>query len=451
MLELAVNPDVEMMEQALVLSLLVKGRTVLEDFKWTPRSARFAEVLCEYGLSYELKGHQLALNGLGFQYKTPTLLPYRFSPHALVLLWALASRDTETIYMIAGDDGDQGEIQKAKDLLQRYFLVTWLAELPCKLQFQFQEGLPKIKKNSQGDIPYLMRNRLLLYALVSGRDLTFEERSSIRDQWTRMMIYFGAALTYESKGMENMDELSRRIAKARGVKMERTWTTTLLPTKILTGREYFVPGDATESTALCLFATLAKDSKIKTFIVKNACINTGRVGAITALKRMGALVDFTTRRERYGDAFGDIEIKSFVGKRLQGRRFSEDAIAPCMDEYALLALAACYGEGETILRFPEEYKLPIVDYLELLALNLRKTGVEVGVYENGLVIRGKEELDGGDFDSGGHPSIGLVLFMISLLGKGKSSVEALECVEEAFPGLCDKIESILQKENHEFS
>ena len=232
MLELAVNPDVEMMEQALVLSLLVKGRTVLEDFKWTPRSARFAEVLCEYGLSYELKGHQLALNGLGFQYKTPTLLPYRFSPHALVLLWALASRDTETIYMIAGDDGDQGEIQKAKDLLQRYFLVTWLTELPCKLQFQFQEGLPKIKKNSQGDIPYLMRNRLLLYALVSGRDLTFEERSSIRDQWTRMMIYFGAALTYESKGMENMDELSRRIAKARGVKMERTWTTTLLPTKI---------------------------------------------------------------------------------------------------------------------------------------------------------------------------------------------------------------------------
>ncbi len=74
MAEFVVNPDSEMMEQALVLSLLVKGRTVLEDFQWTPRGLAFAECLREFGLSYELKGHQLVLEGMGFQYKAPMLL-----------------------------------------------------------------------------------------------------------------------------------------------------------------------------------------------------------------------------------------------------------------------------------------------------------------------------------------------------------------------------------------
>ena len=86
MAEFVVNPDSEMMEQALVLSLLVKGRTVLEDFQWTPRGLAFAESLREFGLTYELKGHQLVLEGMGFQYKAPMLLPYRLEPHALILL-----------------------------------------------------------------------------------------------------------------------------------------------------------------------------------------------------------------------------------------------------------------------------------------------------------------------------------------------------------------------------
>ncbi|HQB65763.1 MAG TPA: 3-phosphoshikimate 1-carboxyvinyltransferase, partial [Fibrobacteraceae bacterium] len=242
-------------------------------------------------------------------------------------------------------------------------------------------------------------NRLLLSALIQGEDLSFEERSALRDQWTRMMVYFGANLKYESKGMENMDEPSRRIAKARGVKLERTWSTTFSPTKILTAREYFVPGDVTELVALCLVVTLAKIPKDESIIIKNACINTGRAGALTALKRMGALVETTSKRERYGDAFGDVEVKPLAGKRLQGRRFSEDLMASCMDEYPLLALAACYAEGETILRIPPEYKASSRENLEWLAMNLRKTGVEVGVYDDGLVIRGKEELDGGEFDA----------------------------------------------------
>ena len=44
------------------------------------------------------------------------------------------------------------------------------------------------------------------------------------------------------------------------------------------------------------------------------------------------------------------------GKRLQGRRFSEDTIATGLEEYPFLAVAACFAEGETILRIPKEIR-----------------------------------------------------------------------------------------------
>ena len=43
--EIVVNPDRELSEYALVLGLLVSGRTTLDDFVFTERSRAFAKIL----------------------------------------------------------------------------------------------------------------------------------------------------------------------------------------------------------------------------------------------------------------------------------------------------------------------------------------------------------------------------------------------------------------------
>ena len=96
-----------------------------------------------------------------------------------------------------------------------------------------------------------------------------------------------------------------------------------------------------------------------------------------------------------------------------------------------------------------EYKASSRENLEWLAMNLRKTGVEVGVYDDGLVIRGKEELDGGEFDAANNPLTALTLFIVSLLGRGNSSIIGSEIMESTFPQISEKIKSIVQKGNHE--
>ena len=84
---------------------------------------------------------------------------------------------------------------------------------------------------------------------------------------------------------------------------------------------------------------------------------------------------------------------------------------------------------------------------EFLAENLRKTGVEVGVYDDGLVIRGMETIvNGSDFDGGEWPAIGLALSVLSLALQNDEPVGHSELVEASYPGILDKLKQVLETE-----
>lgn len=449
MTEFVLNPDSEMLEQCLVLSLLVKGRTTIEDFSWTKNAKNLVQVLQDYGLSYTEKGSQLILEGMGFQYKIPPFLAYNLSEQALIFLWTLASKDFETLFSFSGPEEDLEFIKAATLLLKKYFVIQVHTEESLLFRFTFLESKPTLKKNTLGEVPFLLKNRLILGAILQKESLEFQEKISTKDSWTRMLIYFGANIVFENRGME-LDELARRMAKARGIKLERTWHTQIQETLLLTTRDYFVPGDVTECTAIVV-ATLFSKAQKKSVKIKNVCINPGRVGVFNALRRMGASIEILSRRERYGDLFGDIEVKPLQGKRLQARRFSEEQMASSGSEWPFLALAACFAEGESILRIPSENKEVFKQELEDFAINFRKTGAEIGVYDYGIVLRGKEELDGGDFEAFSKPVLGLTLFVFSFLGRGHSSINNIESLETEFSGLTQKLKQLLKGEPDEVS
>lgn len=330
-MDLLLNPDRERMELTLVMALLVNGRTVLEDFSWAAGVERFAEALKEYGLVYQQQGHQLVLDGKGFQYQLPSMLPMDFSEDCNVLLWTLASKDPEQVYTFAAEANESGIalVNNAKEILQKYFKVKPVTDEPAKFVFTFAVEEPAIKKDSLGNVSYVMRNRLLLRALIRTEYLTFEEKSTVHDQWTKMLMYFGVALKYEGRGMEQLTELERRMMMARGQKIERTQFTELAETRVITAREYYVPGDTTEAMAFILLLTIGNLPKTAKACIKNVELNGSRAGALTCLKRMGASFETVSRRERYGDVYGDIEAFPLVsGKRLQGRRFSKTQSPP---------------------------------------------------------------------------------------------------------------------------
>jgi 5-enolpyruvylshikimate-3-phosphate synthase len=448
-MEFVLNPDRERMELALVMALLVNGRTVFEDFSFAAGVEPFAEALKEFGLNYTQQGHQLVLEGKGFQYSLPDMLPMDMSESRSVMLWTLASKDVEQIYTFAAENDEAGVAQVAstKELLQKYFKVKPVADEPAKFTFTFAAEDPAIKKDSLGNVATVMRNRLLLRTLIRGEYLSFEEKGSVHDQWTKMLMYFGVSLKYESRGMEQLTELERRMMMARGQKIERTQFTEISETPVITGRDYYVPGDTTEAMALALLATIASIPKNTEVALKNVDLNSSRAGALTCLKRMGGNFETVSRRERFGDVYGDVMVYPLAsGKRLQGRRFSEDTIATGIEEYPFLAVAACFAEGETILRIPKELRKEMRPTNEALAENLRKTGAEVGVYDDGLVIRGLETIvNGSDFDGGEVPQNGLALSVLSIALENDEPVANSELVEATYPGVLQKLKLLLEQ------
>lgn len=450
-MEFFLNPDRERTNLTLVMALLVNGRTVLEDFSWSAEGRGFAKVLEEFGLSYSQQGHALVLTGKGFQYPVPSLLPINFGERDSVLLWTLASRDTEQVFTFAAEEGEAGvaAVALAKERLQSYFKIHVESDEPCCFKFRFDIAEPALKKDSLGSVPYIMRARLLIRALVRGDFLSFEEKTVVRDQWTRMLQYFGVPLRYEGRGVEQLSEFERRLLMAQGKKVERTQFTEMSETKVITGRDYYVPGDFTEACALVLLSTIGAVPKGNRILIKNVELNTSRVGAINCLKRMGANIEIVTRREKYGDVFGDLEVFPVdAGKRLQGRRFGEDTVATSIEEFPLLAVAACFAEGETILRLPKELRKQWRPVNEALAENLRKTGVEVGVYDDGLVVRGLENITAvPEFDGGKNPQVGLALNVLALALGCDEPVGHTEVVEEHFPGILKKLSDAMVDEN----
>lgn len=448
-MDFVLNPDRERMELALVMALLVNGRTVFEDFSFAAGVEPFAEALKEFGLSYVQQGHQLVLEGKGFQYALPNMLPMDLSEARSVMLWTLASKDVEQIYTFAAENDESGiaKVENAKELLQKYFKVKPLTDEPAKFTFTFAAEEPAIKKDSLGNISTVMRNRLLLRTLIRGEYLSFEEKGSVHDQWTKMLMYFGVSLKYESRGMEQLTELERRMMMARGQKIERTQYTEISETQVITGRDYYIPGDTTEAMALVLLTTIAGIPKNTEVALKNVDLNSSRAGALTCLKRMGGNFETVSRRERFGDVYGDVMVYPLAsGKRLQGRRFSEDTIATGIEEYPFLAVAACFAEGETILRIPKELRKEMRPINESLAENLRKTGAEVGVYDDGLVIRGLETIvNGSDFDGGDVPQNGLALSVLSVALGNDEPVANSELVESTYPGVLQKLKQLLEQ------
>lgn len=450
-MEFYLNPDRERTNLTLVIALLVNGRTVLEDFSWSAEGRSFANALEEFGLTLNLQGHEMVLTGKGFQYPVPSLLPINFGERDSILLWTLASRETEQVFTFAAENDEAGiaAVALAKERLQAYFKIHVESDSPADFKFRFDAAEPSLKKDSLGSVPYIMRNRLMTRALIRGEFISFEEKTVVRDQWTRMLQYFGVPLRYEGRGVEQLSEFERRLLMAQGKKVERTQFTEQSETKVMTGRDYYVPGDFTEAMALILLSTIGAVPKGNRILIKNVELNSSRVGAINCLKRMGANIEIVTRREKYGDVFGDLEVFPVdAGKRLQGRRFGEDTVATSIEEFPFLAVAACFAEGETILRLPKEQRKQWRPVNEALAENLRKTGVEVGVYDDGLVVRGLENITAvPEFDGGENPQVGLALNVLALALGCEEPVGHTEVVEANFPGILKKLADAMVDEN----
>jgi len=154
-------------------------------------------------------------------------------------------------------------------------------------------------------------------------------------------------------------------------------------------REIMVPGDPSSAAFIIISALICKNSSIS---IKNVCINPLRIGLFTTLKEMGAKIEWRNERLVAGEKVADISV---VSSHLKGITVAAERAPSMIDEYPILAVAAAFAEGKTVMHGLSELRVKESDRLAAIVAALNACGVKAHAEGDSLHIVGNGIPKGG--------------------------------------------------------
>lgn len=200
--------------------------------------------------------------------------------------------------------------------------------------------------------------------------------------------------------------------------------------------DFTVPGDFSSAAFFIAAALLVEGSEL---VIKGVGVNPARTGFLTAIQKMGALVDVENPRELSGEPVADLHCRH---SELKAIDIEPGMIPSLIDELPVLCVLASQAEGITTIRGAEELRVKESDRIESMADGLIKMGAEVKAYEDGLSIKGRRALRGAGIDSFGDHRVAMSFAVASLVADGETSIEGAEAVDISFPGFFDKLKTL---------
>jgi len=215
-----------------------------------------------------------------------------------------------------------------------------------------------------------LKSAVLLAGLAAPGETTVIEAEATRDHTERMLRHFGAEVREAPFGA-----YGRRI--------------TLVGEPELAGAEVRVPADPSSAAFPLVAALIAPGSDV---VVEGVMTNALRTGLFATLVEMGARLDFLERRDDGGEEIADIRAQAST---LRGVEVPAARAPSMIDEYPILAVAAAFAEGTTVMHGLKELRVKESDRLAATADLLRVNGVAVEIVGDDLVVHGKGRAAGG--------------------------------------------------------
>lgn len=258
-----------------------------------------------------------------------------------------------------------------------------------------------------------------------------------------------AGLSASSETVIRQPALSRdhteRMISAMGGKVEEDGLNlTVVPTK-LKAVDIKVPGDIS-SAAFWVVAGLCHPNAQIT--VKNVGLNPSRTGIIDVLQAMGAgdSLQLVNHRNEGGEPVADILITS---TELHGAEIGGDLIPRMLDEVPIIAVAACFAIGDTVIRDAAELKVKESDRIATTVSELTRLGANIEASEDGMIIHGKGSgggaLNGAACESHTDHRLAMSMAVAGLLADGETTVHGAPDASVSYPGFWQDLESLIQE------
>ncbi len=215
-----------------------------------------------------------------------------------------------------------------------------------------------------------IKSAVLLAGLAAPGVTTVIEQEASRDHTELMLRHFGAGIVTTAEGAHG-----RRIALAGQPELH--------------GAEVVVPADPSSAAFPIVAALIVEGSDLE---LSDVMANPLRTGLLTTLREMGASIEESGSRGDAGEPMVRLRVRA---SNLRGVEVPPERAPSMIDEYLVLAVAASFAEGTTVMRGLQELRVKESDRLEATAAMLRVNGVKVEISGDDLIVEGRGHVPGG--------------------------------------------------------
>jgi 3-phosphoshikimate 1-carboxyvinyltransferase len=256
-----------------------------------------------------------------------------------------------------------------------------------------------------------VKSAVLLAALNTPGSTSVIEPEPVRDHTELMLRHFGARLSIE-----------REPDGARA--------STLEGQPELKGRRIRVPADPSSAAFPAVAALIRPGSELR---LEGVGLNPHRTGLYETLREMGAEIQTLDARAEAGEPVGDLLIRA---GRLRGIEVPASRAPSMIDEYPILAVAAAFAEGRTVMRGLAELKVKESDRLAAIAEGLARCGVKVETGPDSLTVegRGAPPKGGARIATRLDHRIAMAFLVLGIGAKEPVTVDDAAPIETSFPG-----------------
>jgi 3-phosphoshikimate 1-carboxyvinyltransferase len=138
-----------------------------------------------------------------------------------------------------------------------------------------------------------------------------------------------------------------------------------------------VPRDPSSAAFIVVAALIVPGSEVR---IPAVLLNPRRTGLIATLLEMGADIEIGNARESGGEKIGDLLVRSSA---LKGVDVPPERAPSMIDEYPILAVAAAFADGKTVMRGLDELIVKESDRFTAIADGLKACGVKIDVVNDG--------------------------------------------------------------------
>lgn len=229
---------------------------------------------------------------------------------------------------------------------------------------------------------------------------------------------------------------TERMFRALGVEIETEGNViTLDPPEDLHAVDIAVPGDISSAAFFLVAGAIVPGSELT---IRNVGVNQTRTGILDVLRDMGADITESNFRDD-AEPVCDLTVRY---SRLHGVEIGGSIIPRLIDELPVIAVAAAFAEGETVIRDAQELKVKESNRIAAMVTELSRAGVDVEETDDGMIIRGGKTPCGASFQTYKDHRIAMSLAVLALAAQTASRINDPEVVSISYPDFFDTLKAL---------